>query len=469
MSDENLKLKIRSLRKTYGTVVALESADIDLREGEFLTLLGPSGSGKSTLLWAVAGLNDPDSGQIWIDGREATHLPPFQREIGMVFQNYALFPHMTIGQNIGFPLEMRKMNRIDREKAVMRVLDMVKLGHVADRFPIELSGGQQQRIALARAFVYEPSIILMEEPLGALDKKLRDHLQLEIKHLHEQLGVTIMYVTHDQEEAMVMSDRICLMNNAGIEQIGTPEELYFRPKTVFAADFLGESNLVDGIVREVNGSSTSVEIGGTGITRALPNPDLNVGEKVKLMTRPEAVDVLSNGETRSNEVSGTLREIIVGGGATKLFVELPGGDTMRVTQLTRGAAERLTPVLSFGLAGNNTPLFFSNTPSWRARYERGNNRRLAPAFSLVPVHKTLRADSTGLCVSWVVLCSASLDAAWAEFSQFQRCSDHGALPAPLGQASLSESSGNHTENRRLDHGFMYSRRVSDCLSVGHSC
>ncbi len=343
MSGENLKLKIRSLRKTYGEVVALNSADIDLREGEFLTLLGPSGSGKSTLLWAVAGLNDPDSGQIWIDGREATHLPPFQREIGMVFQNYALFPHMTIGQNIGFPLEMRKMNRIDREKAVMRVLDMVKLGHVADRYPSELSGGQQQRIALARAFVYEPSIILMDEPLGALDKKLRDHLQLEIKHLHEQLGVTIMYVTHDQEEAMVMSDRICLMNNAGIEQIGTPEELYFRPKTVFAADFLGESNLVDGVVQEVNGNSTSVEIGGTGVTRALPNPDLNVGEKVKLMTRPEAVDVLRDGETRTNEVSGTLREIIVGGGATKLFVELPGGAIIRVTQLTRGAAERLSP------------------------------------------------------------------------------------------------------------------------------
>lgn len=343
MSGENSKLKIRSLRKTYGSVVALDSADIDLRDGEFLTLLGPSGSGKSTLLWAVAGLNDPDSGQIWIDGREATHLPPFQREIGMVFQNYALFPHMTIGQNIGFPLEMRKINRIDREKAVMRVLDMVKLGHVADRYPQELSGGQQQRIALARAFVYEPSIILMDEPLGALDKKLRDHLQLEIKHLHEQLGVTIMYVTHDQEEAMVMSDRICLMNNARVEQIGTPEDLYFRPSTVFAADFLGESNLVDGIIREVDGNGASVEIGGAGLTRALPNPNLSVGERVKLMTRPEAIEVLGAGESRPNEVSGTLREVIVGGGATKLFVELQGGATMRVTQLTRAATERLNP------------------------------------------------------------------------------------------------------------------------------
>jgi len=343
MPDGDLKLKIRSLRKTYGPVVALDSADIDLRAGEFLTLLGPSGSGKSTLLWAVAGLNDPDAGQIWIDGREATHLPPFMRDLGMIFQNYALFPHMTIGQNIGFPLEMRKMNRADREKAVMRVLDMVKLGHVADRYPSELSGGQQQRIALARAFVYEPSIILMDEPLGALDKKLRDHLQLEIKHLHKQLGVTIMYVTHDQEEAMVMSDRICLMNNARIEQIGTPEDLYFRPETVFAADFLGESNLVDGVVREMNADNAVVEIGGGGITRARPNPALGAGEKIKLMTRPEAVDVLGEGETRANEVHGTLREIIVGGGATKLFVELPNGATMRVTQLTRRARERLNP------------------------------------------------------------------------------------------------------------------------------
>jgi putative spermidine/putrescine transport system ATP-binding protein len=343
MSGDHVKLKIRSLRKTYGPVIALDSADIDLRAGEFLTLLGPSGSGKTTLLWAVAGLNDPDRGQIWIDGREATHLPPFLRGIGMVFQNYALFPHLTIAQNIGFPLEMRKMNRAERDQAIARVLDTVKLGHVADRYPRELSGGQQQRIALARAIVYEPSIILMDEPLGALDKKLRDHLQLEIKHLHEQLGMTVMYVTHDQEEAMVMSDRICLMNNGQIEQIGKPEDLYFRPVSVFAADFLGESNLVDGLVRGIDGDSMVVEIAGAGTTRALLNPALELGEKVKLMTRPESIDVLGDGETRTNEVSGTLREIIVSGGATKLFIELPGGETLRLTQLTRAATERPTP------------------------------------------------------------------------------------------------------------------------------
>ncbi len=342
MSVANLKLQTKSLRKTYGSVVALDAADIDLKEGEFLTLLGPSGSGKSTLLWAVAGLNDPDNGQIWIDGREATYLPPHQRGIGMVFQNYALFPHMTIAQNISFPLEMRGQNRADREKATKRVLDMVKLNHVANRFPKELSGGQQQRIALARAFVYEPSIILMDEPLGALDKKLRDHLQLEIKHLHEQLGVTIMYVTHDQEEAMVMSDRICLMNQAQIEQIGTPEDLYFRPTSVFAADFLGESNLIDGILKGTEGATSMVELAGAGIIQATPNAGLVIGNKVTLMTRPEAVDVLSDNEHRTNEVSGNIREVIVGGGATKLYVDLKGGAKMQVTQLTQIASQRLS-------------------------------------------------------------------------------------------------------------------------------
>ena len=232
------KLRTHGVRKTYGSVVALKSASIEMQEGEFLTLLGPSGSGKTTLLMAIAGLNNPDSGEIWIDGKLATYLPPFKRDIGMVFQNYALFPHMTIFDNIAFPLRMRKMDAARIRKEVGRVLEIVELGHVSMRFPRELSGGQQQRIALARCFVYKPSIILMDEPLGALDKKLRDTLQREIKQLHENLGITVLYVTHDQEEAMVMSDRICVMNDGGIDQIGTPDELYFNPTSVFTADFL---------------------------------------------------------------------------------------------------------------------------------------------------------------------------------------------------------------------------------------
>ncbi|SVD61536.1 uncharacterized protein METZ01_LOCUS414390, partial [marine metagenome] len=207
VGDSSTKLKIRNIRKTYGEVVALERVHLDLQEGEFLTLLGPSGSGKTTMLMAIAGLNDPDEGEIWIDGKLATYLPPFRRDIGMVFQNYALFPHMSIFENIAFPLRMRKFNEAFIHKEVTRVLEMIQLPEVAGRMPSQLSGGQQQRIALARAFVYEPSIILMDEPLGALDKKLRDQMQLEIKHLHEKLKITLLYVTHDQEEAMVMSDR----------------------------------------------------------------------------------------------------------------------------------------------------------------------------------------------------------------------------------------------------------------------
>jgi len=201
VNTPEFKLRTRDVRKTYGPVVALEGASIEMREGEFLTLLGPSGSGKTTLLMAIAGLNDPDRGEIWIDGQLATYEPPFKRGLGMVFQNYALFPHMTIAENIAFPLRMRKEDGATIRRKVEQVLETVQLPHVAERLPLELSGGQQQRIALARCFVYEPSIILMDEPLGALDKKLRDALQREIKHLHERLKITVLYVTHDQEEA----------------------------------------------------------------------------------------------------------------------------------------------------------------------------------------------------------------------------------------------------------------------------
>ena len=192
--ERQVKLQAKDVRKTYGSVVALEGTSIDLLEGEFLTLLGPSGSGKTTLLMAIAGLNDPDSGEIWIDGELMTYTPSYQRGLGMVFQNYALFPHLTIYENIAFPLRMRKMRKAEIDEQVARVLNTVQLPDVQERFPSELSGGQQQRIALARCFVYEPSIILMDEPLGALDKKLRDSLQREIKHLHDNLGITVIYV-----------------------------------------------------------------------------------------------------------------------------------------------------------------------------------------------------------------------------------------------------------------------------------
>lgn len=334
--QQNYKLKIEQVRKTYGSVVALEETSLEMSEGEFLTLLGPSGSGKSTLLLAIAGLNNPDSGKIWIDGKLATYLPPFQRDIGMVFQNYALFPHMTIAENIAFPLRMRGMASAQIKRKVAEVLEKVQLPHVAGRTPRELSGGQQQRIALARCFVYEPSIILMDEPLGALDKKLRDALQLEIKQLHEDLGITVLYVTHDQEEAMVMSDRICLMNNARIEQIGTPGELYHRPKTVFAADFLGESNFLDVSVTQLEGDRAWARTHSGAAVQALVRDTPAAGAQAKVMVRPECIKILAAGQIEDNVFTGTVTELIVAGGITKSFIDVAGVALLKVTQLTGG-------------------------------------------------------------------------------------------------------------------------------------
>jgi putative spermidine/putrescine transport system ATP-binding protein len=356
MSDDNeYKLRTRGVSKTYGHVVALAGADIEMREGEFLTLLGPSGSGKTTLLMAIAGLNDPDGGEIWIDGHLATYTPPHERGLGMVFQNYALFPHMTIFENIAFPLRMRGRKADSIRSEVARVLDIVQLPDVAGRYPRELSGGQQQRIALARCFVYQPSIILMDEPLGALDKKLRDALQREVKHLHENLGITVLYVTHDQEEAMVMSDRICLMNDARVEQIGTPAELYFQPRSVFAADFLGESNLLPATVLESTSAGTVIEAQPGFTVHGQANPALSRGDRVRFMVRPESVTTVQPGSVR-NEVEGVLKEVIMSGQITKCFMALPDGSEMVSTRLTVESGTGLAEgqVVRFGWAAEHT-------------------------------------------------------------------------------------------------------------------
>ena len=226
-------IELDGVAKSYGDVHALRRTDLSIAKGEFVTLLGPSGSGKSTLLNLIAGMIAPSAGRIVIDGRDATTLPTNQRGLGMVFQNYALMPHMTVFENIAFPLQVRRLPKAEIRRKVAEALDLIQLGHVADRRPRELSGGQQQRVSLARCIVYNPALILMDEPLGALDKKLREQMQLEIKRLHAELGITMLYVTHDQDEALTMSDRIVLMNGGRIEQQGTPDALYFKPETVF--------------------------------------------------------------------------------------------------------------------------------------------------------------------------------------------------------------------------------------------
>lgn len=335
-NGRTVKLAVRDVGKRYGQVVALEGATFDLAEGEFLTLLGPSGSGKTTLLMVVAGLVTPTSGEVRIDGRPATALPTHERDIGMVFQSYALFPHLTVAENVAFPLEMRRVPRHDVERRVRETLELVQLGHLSDRLPARLSGGQQQRVALARAMVYRPSIILMDEPLGALDKKLREHMQGEIRRLHRELGITVLYVTHDQDEAMGLSDRICLMNNTRIEQLGTPEELYFRPRTPFVANFIGESNLLPVVVgRDVDEwRAVKTRAGVRLLGRAVEG---SPGEGAALLAlRPERLRLLASGQSAENELTGIVKETVMLGALTRVSIEPAGGGTLVALLLTAG-------------------------------------------------------------------------------------------------------------------------------------
>jgi putative spermidine/putrescine transport system ATP-binding protein len=314
-------LRISKLSKRYGDFVALAPTSLDVAKGEFLTLLGPSGSGKTTMLSLIAGLTHPDEGQILVDDADVTRDPAYERDIGVVFQNYALFPHMTVEDNIAFPLKMRKVADVEVRRRTAEALETVRLPQVAKRYPRELSGGQQQRIALARCIVYRPAIILMDEPLGALDKKLRDQMQLEIKRIHRELRTTIVYVTHDQEEAMTMSDRICLMNAGAIEQIGTPEDLYFRPRSVFVADFLGESNLLSATVRDIDAQGLDIVLADQSApSRAVGNgSNFAAGEQIKVMVRPQNLHI-EDAATGGGRLTGRLVDVMISGSLTRLYI-----------------------------------------------------------------------------------------------------------------------------------------------------
>jgi putative spermidine/putrescine transport system ATP-binding protein len=337
-------VRVDGVNKQYGTVLALESIDLSIEKGEFVTLLGPSGAGKTTLLNLIAGLLEPSRGRIWIDGVDATDFPPNRRGLGMVFQNYALMPHMTIFENIAFPLRVRKMPKSEIQRRVKEVLDLVQLPDISRRKPKELSGGQQQRIALARALVYNPAMILMDEPLGALDKKLREQMQLELKRLHTELRVTVLYVTHDQQEALTMSDRIVLMNVGRVEQIGTPNDLYFNPRSVFAADFLGDSNLVDGRI-DAFGDNVLVSTCSGLKLNARRCSFGRVGEPIKIMVRPENVAVIRDREDAAlvNRAEGVAVDSIILGGVVKHYVRLDDGTIITAQELTRTGQTTLTP------------------------------------------------------------------------------------------------------------------------------
>jgi putative spermidine/putrescine transport system ATP-binding protein len=326
------KLTITNLSKRYGGTIALDSTNLSVRQGEFLTLLGPSGSGKTTLLQMICGLTAPSAGQIVIDGVDQTRTPVHKRDIGLVFQHYALFPHLTVYENVAFPLQMRGLKNEEIARRVQASLDSVQLGHLSKRMPRELSGGQQQRVALARCFIYEPSIILMDEPLGALDKKLREHMQVEIRQLHRQTGATIVYVTHDQDEALALSDRICLMNQARIEQIGTPHDIYAHPVSVFAADFIGTSNIIHGVVCS---GGTQLHSDSFDMPLAITGHEFTTGDAAAVVVRPEKMRLNTEGDNRADGIvvdcvfSGADSKAIVDVGAAGRFTVRTGHETPR--------------------------------------------------------------------------------------------------------------------------------------------
>ncbi|TMI06223.1 MAG: ABC transporter ATP-binding protein [Betaproteobacteria bacterium] len=322
--------------KTYdGVIRVVEALDLDVERGEFLTLLGPSGSGKTTTLMLLAGFETPTAGEILLEGKPLSRVPPYQRNIGMVFQNYALFPHMTIAENIGFPLSVRGVPAADIAKRVDRALGMVQLGGFGARRPAQLSGGQQQRVAVARALVFEPKLILMDEPLGALDKQLREQMQLEIRQLHQRLGVTMVYVTHDQAEALTMSDRIAVFHRGKIQQLDTPEQMYEYPKNAFVARFIGENNRLEGkLEAAADGRCTiRIAIGDTPIDGTLVETVPN-GGAVTVSLRPERVQIRAAGHTIDGHpgcrLAGSLREIIYLGDHVRARVALAGNGEFMV-------------------------------------------------------------------------------------------------------------------------------------------
>ncbi|QKC97393.1 ABC transporter ATP-binding protein [Mesorhizobium sp. NZP2298] len=320
-------VEFRDIAKSYGNAVqAVRDLNLDIRRGEFLTLLGPSGSGKTTALMMLAGFEEPSQGEILINGRRIDNVSPNRRGIGMVFQNYALFPHMTVAENLAFPLQVRRIGRAEVEERVKSLLEMVRLPSLGARRPDQLSGGQQQRIAVARALIFQPSLVLMDEPLGALDKQLREQMQYEIKEIHARLGVTFVYVTHDQTEALTMSDRIAVFNAGSVQQLSNPAELYERPQTSFVANFIGENNQFHGTIVRKQGDTAIVRLNDGADVVAMP-----VGEHPSsasaatiVSVRPERVSLLARAGERDNGFVATVRQVIYVGDHVRIICDVPG-------------------------------------------------------------------------------------------------------------------------------------------------
>ncbi|MDP6680774.1 MAG: ABC transporter ATP-binding protein [Pelagibacteraceae bacterium] len=320
-------VKFEKVDKSYdGEVLVVKDLNIDIPKGEFLTMLGPSGSGKTTTLMMLAGFETPTNGEIYLDGDAISSIPPYKRGIGMVFQNYALFPHMTVNENLAFPLEVRKLNKSEIKEKVEKALSMVELQDFGNRMPLQLSGGQQQRVALARALVFEPRLVLMDEPLGALDKKLREQMQYEIKHIHGNIGITVVYVTHDQSEALTMSNRIAVFNDGKIQQISTPDVLYEKPENAFVAQFIGENNQLKGKVKSINGNMCVVTTGKGDEIKSLKVNINTVGDASTVSLRPERVEINSTDSNLENSFNAKVKELIYLGDHIRTRVEVCGND-----------------------------------------------------------------------------------------------------------------------------------------------
>lgn len=335
-------LGIDDMRKRFGAVDAVAGVSLAVSAGEFVTILGPSGSGKTTLLKLIAGFELADAGRILIDDADVTDLDPAKRNIGMVFQNYALFPHMTVERNVGYPLAMRGLPKAEIAARVAEALAMVALNDFAGRLPKQLSGGQQQRVALARAIVFRPRLLLLDEPFGALDRKLREQMQLEVRRLQRQLGLTTIFITHDQEEALVMSDRIAVMDKGRIQQVGVPHDIYESPANPFIADFIGESNILAGVV-EAGGHNVRLRLDNGSVLEVSGRDDLaaTAGQRARIMIRPERfVDLgVSTGRTAANRLEGEVVETVFIGVSDKYTVRTPGGLDLLV-RLSSGPSNR---------------------------------------------------------------------------------------------------------------------------------
>ena len=333
------------VQKSYdGENLVVKDLNLAMPKGEFLTMLGPSGSGKTTCLMMLAGFETATHGDIRLDGNPINNIPPHKRGIGMVFQNYALFPHMTVAENLSFPLEVRGMSKDERESKVMRALDMVQMGAFGGRRPAQLSGGQQQRIALARALVFEAELVLMDEPLGALDKQLREHMQFEIKRIADNLGITVVYVTHDQTEALTMSDRVAVFNDGVIQQLAPPDELYESPQNSFVAQFIGENNTMDGTVKEIKDGLALVQLDGGGLIDATPVNVTKAGERTRVSIRPERVEFLkSRLSPDAHTLKAEVLEFIYMGDIFRTRLKVAGNDNFIIKSRNAPDQVRLEP------------------------------------------------------------------------------------------------------------------------------